>query len=132
MIMEHSILVKNIGAIMDKGFAKAVKSFSQMIGCKLSYTHNTITLLDSDQKFPYVSGGQGNHMVLTTNMIGDLSGRSYLILNEQERLEICRSASPAKELEVILQEALLLEIDNIISASVIGQLADDLGIEVYG
>jgi chemotaxis protein CheY-P-specific phosphatase CheC len=130
--MENSVLQKYISAIMNKGFEKAAKSFSHMVGGALSFAHSSTTLIAEEQDFTYVSGEKGELMVLSTNMIGDLSGRSYLILSEQERREICQAASPTRPLDEKLQEALLLEIDNIVSASVIGQLADDLGIEVYG
>jgi chemotaxis protein CheY-P-specific phosphatase CheC len=130
--MENSIQQKNIGLIMNKGFEKAAKSFSMLVNRPLSFSYLNMILVHHDQEFSYMSGQQGNLMVLTTNMIGELSGKSYLILNEQERAEICQSVSPTKELDIKLQEALLLEIDNIVSASVIGQLADELGIEVYG
>lgn len=130
--MENLVLQKYISAIMNKGFAKAAKSFSQMVGGALSFEHSNTTLIHDDRDFTYASEEQGELMVLSTNMIGDLSGKSYLILSEQERAEIYRSVSPTKPLDEKLREALLLEIDNIVSASVIGQLADDLGIEVYG
>ena len=125
-------LQKNIGLIMDKGFEKAARSFSQMVNRNLSFTNSSTVLINHEQEFYYSQGEEGKLMVLTTNLIGDLSGRSFLILNEKERAEICRSVSPTKVMDEKLQEALLLEIDNIISASVIGQLADDLGIEAYG
>ena len=129
--MENLALQRNISLIMNKGFEKAARSFSQMVNRNLSVAHSNSVLIDQDQEF-YYSAEEGNLMVLTTNMIGDLSGSSFLILNEKESAEICRSVSPTKVMEKKIQEALLLEIDNIISASVIGQLADDLGIEAYG
>jgi chemotaxis protein CheY-P-specific phosphatase CheC len=127
-----SIQQKNIGLIMNKGFEKAAKSFSTLVNRPLTFSHLNMLMVHHDQEFTYVSGERDNLMVLTTNIIGELSGKSFLILNDQERAEICRLVSPTKELDIKLQEALLLEIDNIISASVIGQLADDLEIEVYG
>lgn len=123
---------QNISLLLNKGFEKAAQSFSKLVNRPFTFSHSSINLVRYDQKFSGVSSEAGDLTVLTTNMIGELSGKSFLILSELERTEIYRSVSPIKEMDGKLQEAILLEIDNIVSASVIAQLADDLRIEVYG
>jgi chemotaxis protein CheY-P-specific phosphatase CheC len=117
---------------MNKGFNKAANSFSQMINRPISLAHSNTIVIQNVKEFTYVSEEEGKLMVLTTGMIGELRGKSFLILSEQEQKEICHAVSPGKPLSVEYQEALLLEIDNIVSASVISQIANDFNIQVYG
>ena len=117
---------------MTKGFEKAASSFAGFINRKISLAHSNIILISHDDQFSYLSGEEGTLSVLTTEIIGELSVLSFLILSDAESNEISRAVSPDKDLSPQLQEALLLEIDNIISASVIAQLANALQIEIYG
>ena len=64
-------------------------------------------------------------------MIGDISGKSYLIFNQEETEEVFRVLQTSV-VNNDLKDAFLKEIDNIISASVISELANALGIEIYG
>ncbi len=123
---------KRIGQIMNKGFNKAANSFSQMINRPISLAQSSTVIIQSIEEFSYTSEDEGNLMVLTTGMIGELRGKSLLILSEQEQKEICHAVSPNQPLTTQFQQALLLEIDNIVSASVISQIANDFNVQVYG
>lgn len=118
--------------MMNMGFEKASESFSTLMGRKVSFAHSNTVLIQKEQEFPNLSGEQGQLIILTTEIIGGLSGRSYLILSEQEQAEICACVSPSRPVDQKFREALLMEIDNIVSACVISQLANQLSIEVYG
>jgi len=130
--MEAREQQKYIAQLMSRGLEKAADSFSRFINRKMLLAQSNTILIEPNKTSPYVSDEKGNLTLLTTDIIGEVSGRSYLILSDREREEICYAVSPQLRLRAEIEEAMLLEIDNIISASVIGQLANELNIEVYG
>jgi chemotaxis protein CheY-P-specific phosphatase CheC len=129
--METS-LQKRISEVMNKGFRRAANSFSQMINRPISIPNSGTVIIQGVRDFIYTPQDEGKVMVLTTGMIGEMRGKSFLILSEDEQKEICQAVSPSQTLSVEYQQALLLEIDNIVSASVISQLANDFNLQIYG
>jgi chemotaxis protein CheY-P-specific phosphatase CheC len=123
---------KRISQVMNKGFGRAATSFSQMINRPVSFAHSSTVIVQSVREFSYTPEDEGKVMVLTTGMIGEIRGKSFLIISEQEQKEICQAVSPSQPLSVQYQQALLLEIDNIVSASVISQIANDFSVQIYG
>jgi chemotaxis protein CheY-P-specific phosphatase CheC len=119
--------------VMNKGFERAAQSFSQFIEVPITMTNTQFVLVRHDDDFTFVSEEKGNVYVLITQIIGEFAGKSYLIFNQEECEGVFQAVSKTKPgLSDSLKEPLLLEIDNIISASVIGALADSLTAEVYG
>ena len=74
---------------------------------------------------------QGDLYILVTQIIGDISGKSFLIFSSDESKEIFQALKLSISNDA-LKEAFLLEIDNIISASVIAELSNALHLEIYG
>jgi Chemotaxis protein CheC, inhibitor of MCP methylation len=117
--------------VMNTGFERAAASFSRLIGRPVKITSSQSILVRHDHELSCISEEEGDLIILVTQIIGDISGKSFLIFNHEESSEIFRTLNFGggnKE----LHEAFLLEIDNIISASVIAVLSNSLGIEVYG
>ncbi len=117
--------------VMNTGFERAATSFSRLIGKPVKITSSQSILVRHDYELSCISEEEGDLYILVTQIIGDISGKSFLIFNQDESHEIFRTLNFGggnKE----LHEAFLLEIDNIISASVISDLSNSLGIEVYG
>jgi len=117
--------------VMNEGFAKAASSFSKLINCAVKISNTQSVLVRHDSDFSYISQEQGDLYVLTTQIIGDISGKSFLILSQEESQEIFK-AIKSKSSNPELNEAFLLEIDNIISASVISEVSNMIGMEIYG
>lgn len=115
--------------IMNTGFTRAANSFSNMVGRPVRITNSASLLIRHDRDFTCFSEEKGDLVVLTTQIIGSISGKSFLIFSEEESREIFKTLKSTNEQ---LQEAFLKEIDNIISASVIAELSNALKIEVYG
>lgn len=74
---------------------------------------------------------------LKTNIIGDISGVCYLIFDQNEVNEIVSIGLPKSILEdpekcAEMTDAILLEMDNIIVASVVSELANALGCKIFG
>lgn len=117
--------------VMNQGFERAASSFSKMVGKSVTLTSSKSLLVKFDESLSYISEEPGELYVLTTNLIGEISGKSFLIFNKEESDSIFRTISPSMN-KPELNEAFLMEIDNIISASVISDLSNSLDIELYG
>lgn len=115
--------------LMNTGFTRAARSFSDMVGRPVRITNSASLLIRHDREFSCFSEEKGDLVILTTQIIGSISGKSFLIFSEEESQEIFKSLKSTNQ---GLQEAFLMEIDNIISASVIAELSNALSIEVYG
>jgi chemotaxis protein CheY-P-specific phosphatase CheC len=111
--------------ILQNGFERAAFSFSGIILNRVTVSGTVI----QGNEHVSLSDNQGELFVLTTQLMGDLAGKSYLILDFSASQEIKASMG---HLTRELHEAALLEIDNIVSAAVISDLSNALGIELYG
>lgn len=120
--------------IMNKGFAQAADAFSRFLDKPVIMSSTQSVLFHSHTGFSYLHQEKGSLYVLITQLIGTVTGTSYLIFSEQERGEILSAGNSwnFKDFNDQLKDALLLEIDNIISASVISELANVLHVEIYG
>ena len=80
---------------------------------------------------------QGELYVLTTTIEGELTGVCYLIFSEDEVHKLFQISLPEsiridKEKTKVMGEAILLEMDNIITASVITQFANFFKLSMQG
>ena len=122
---------ERLAQIMTIGFERAARSFSSLVNKRVKVTKCTSTMIhDADSKAAFAEES-GHLYVLITQVIGDVSGKSFLIFNQDESEEIFKAMN-LRMSNVALNEAFLMEIDNIISASVIAEMANALAIEVYG
>src|SRR4051812_9663514 len=112
--------------VMNNGFDRAAASFSQLTQRPVKIVNAQSILVRHDNDFSYISTEKGELYVLITQVIGGFSGKSFLIFNTDESQEIFRTLSSSHSSQ-LLNEAFLLEIDNIMSASVIAELADSFG-----
>jgi chemotaxis protein CheY-P-specific phosphatase CheC len=117
--------------IMSGGFERAARSFSSLVNKNVRMTRCNATILNATESRTPFSEESGRLYVLVTQVIGNISGKSFLIFNQAESEEIF-SAMNLPLSNTALNEAFLMEIDNIISASVIAELANALSLEVYG
>ncbi|MBL0741099.1 chemotaxis protein CheC [Chryseolinea lacunae] len=117
--------------VMNSGFQRAAVSFSKLINKDVRIVNSDATLLHGEEDFGGIAEEEGELNILITQIIGDISGKSFLIFNRDESQEIYKALN-TKVSNDALNEAFLLEIDNIISASVIAELSNFLSLEVYG
>lgn len=117
--------------IMQSGFEKATLSFSKFINrpVKMLNAHSSSIKQASD--LSYLSEEHGEMYVLITNIIGHITGKSFLIFSREESEEIFKALKSTVSNQ-FLNESFLLEIDNIISASVISEISNSLDLEIYG
>lgn len=82
-------------------------------------------------------GSTDERFVLTTNVKGELEGACYLIFTAEEVEKLLNKSLPSSVLEDeakknVMGDAILLELDNIISASVITQFSNFFKYKMYG
>lgn len=74
--------------------------------------------------------------VLTTEVKGNLQGRSYLLLTVPEAVWVIRrmniEIAPNAEWLSAMQQSALLELDNVLSAAAVTQIANQLDVFCYG
>jgi gamma-glutamylcyclotransferase (GGCT)/AIG2-like uncharacterized protein YtfP/chemotaxis protein CheY-P-specific phosphatase CheC len=95
--------------------------------CASLYGSNNTHLLN---QLPLPDGD--NLLLYTTNVMGEISGISHLIFSVEDTSEIVKKCMPSAVGSREMTEALLAEIDNILSASVVTQLANMLGKHMLG
>lgn len=122
-------------ALLNKGYKKAAQSFSKMarqevkiIPSSLSVSHDNIEVLNLLKKDEEL-------VLITTDIIGDLQGKSYLLFNQSECEAIfraCLQIQDSKIVQLIEAETFLKELDNILSATVITEFSNYLDVMIYG
>lgn len=76
-------------------------------------------------------------IVLKTEIKGNLNGNCYLFFSEEEQEKITSIVSPgienlSSEAKTEMEKAILMEIDNIVTASVVTQFSNLLNLKIYG
>jgi chemotaxis protein CheY-P-specific phosphatase CheC len=117
--------------VMNAGFSKAATSFSRFVNREIKIINSQSIVIRHDDDFSCISEEQGDLYVLITQIIGDITGKSFLIFNEEESKEIFGLMGTSVD-NIALREGFLMEIDNIISASVISEISNQLELDVYG
>ena len=131
MVMDFRDKEKALIHTMNQGFHRAAASFCHLINRPVKIFNGQSLLIHQDVDFSYVSEEEGDLFILITDIIGDISGKSFLIFNEEESNEIFKVLSSSMANDAF-KKAFLMEIDNIISASVISELSNALEVEIYG
>jgi len=123
--------------IISAGLVKAAESLS-------FFMNETITLNEFDQEdeisvhsLEIEKKNQSNIHLLITKVIGELNGVCCLIFSEEEANQLRNTALPPEvlnspEMMAEMSDGIMLEVDNIISASVITQFSNMLKVKIYG
>lgn len=78
---------------------------------------------------------EGPVLVLESGLRGEYAGKSYLIFTHENAanfLKLARPEQPDAGLEDEYSQALLLEMDNIVTAAVVTEMANALDLQLYG
>jgi len=123
--------------IISAGLVKAAESLS-------FFMNETITLNEVDQEdslsvsnIEIEKKNQSNIHLMITKVIGELKGVCCLIFSEEEADQLRKTALPPEvlnspEMMAEMSDGIMLEVDNIISASVITQFSNMLKVKIYG
>ena len=113
----------------ESGYANASQSLTQLTNCRTSFKnfHKGTVQFDAGflQAEEYIRF-TGSHVLLTTQIFGDVSGKSYLFLSETA-MEILTRAIPSNPNSSIdFKEEFIKELNNILSAAVLTKLSNVL------
>ena len=123
--------------IISTGLVKSAESLS-------FFMNETITLKDFDAEKQFyqpplelIKKSESNIQLLTTKVIGEMKGICCLIFSEEEANHLRSAALPPEilnspEMMAEMSDGIMLEVDNIISASVITQFSNLLKVKIHG
>lgn len=121
-----------IKSMIESGYDNAADSFSSLLGTPVTYDNYGINVLNSPGQVPEITQSDKPLTVVTTEIKGELNGKSYLIMDQQECDQIYAICMKAKAPETMLLKEFLKELDNILSAAVITGISNTLKLEIYG
>jgi len=136
--MKESTLpeIETAREIIAQGLQKSAQSLSFFMKEDMQLRETAFHLGRHENAFLNSFKSDDEFYVLSTHLKGDLNGLCFFIFTPEEKEELCRMALPAAMLDKPegqqMKEMLLLEVDNIISASVVTELANRLSLKVYG
>ncbi len=123
--------------LISTALANAADAFSKMAGEKVLVNQFNLIIAPPESSPLLPDASQEPLHILTTDVKGTIEGTSYLVFDAADTRRIFKVFAPGKEVAADgsldeLQQALLLELDNILSAAVITQLSNFLDIYIYG
>jgi chemotaxis protein CheY-P-specific phosphatase CheC len=120
--------------LISVGYGHAAKAFSAFSGHHITISNVKLEFSDDPKALSALVPGNSTFVTLTTDVIGDLKGKSYLIFSDKEVGRVVEACSPDKwkQSGADLTAHVLMELDNILSASVITELSNRLNLRIYG
>lgn len=123
--------------IVGVGLLKAAESLSFFMKEKITLDETDYDLNKPSSPADFTTKKGDNIHVLITEIIGDLKGVCCLIFNEEEADKLRHTALPVEitsnpEMMAEMKDGILLEVDNIISASVITMFSNILKHKMHG
>ena len=118
----------------ELGYANAAVSFTKICNRPVRCNHigTGFHSLAGQAFLKEVFAQNETSALLTTDIFGDFEGKSYLLLSRNEFDVVTRTIPEKGNSLIDLKEEFIKEMDNILSASVISRLADNLNQRVYG
>ncbi len=124
-------------SIINIGLGKAAESLSFFMKEQITTNELDFSISKLDKDLDFTNKYGDNIHFLITEVIGELKGVCCLIFSEEEADQLRKAALPAEilnspEMMSEMADAIMLEVDNIISASVITQFSNILNHSIYG
>lgn len=119
----------------ESGYINASLSLLQLTKCNVFFNNFHMGSVKLGPDFLQHTGYEkfsGSYLLLTTEIFGDISGKSYLFLSENAT-EILTSSVPShRDSPIDLKEEFIKELVNILSAAVITKLSNGLTKKMCG
>jgi len=120
----------------ELGYSSATQSLIQLTKNKIYFNnfHIGSHKLDQDSLAdpPYANKHCKMNVLITTEIFGEMVGKSYLVLSSEEFDLLTKDIPDSKDMTLNLKEDFVKEVDNILSASVITKLSNELNLKMYG
>lgn len=123
---------KALEKAFESGFSNASQSLSLLAKSKVFYNnfhHGSHDFSRPNLGENYQRYNGKPRMLLTTEVFGDVSGKSYLFFSEKD-YELLTQTIPESALN--LKDEFAKEVDNILSAAVITKLSNELNKKMFG
>jgi len=124
--------------IINEAMEKAAQSINMIVGCEAKVMKIDFSFPNIDGAIQYSNKTEHFTHIIKTAVAGNLSGASYLILSPEDVNKIHLKCLPEEVVKTdnvknkALKGALLLEMDNIISASTVTVFANHMDQMIYG
>ena len=131
---EESIL-ETLKNAFESGHTNATLSLSKMTRTEIYYTNFRMGFHTLDPDYLGKDGTfnrEGASLLFTTEVFGDVTGKSYLLISDEEFALLTHGIPDSKDPGINLKEEFAKELDNILSASVITRLSNELKRKMYG
>jgi chemotaxis protein CheY-P-specific phosphatase CheC len=137
MVRLSEVEVAAIREILNHGFQKAAESLAFFMNDRITIKASEFRIETIGEYRNSFRIKNSSKYVLTTQIIGEISGYSYLVFSESDTHRLFELGIPAtidrnSPAFTMMSNALLLELDNIVSASVITQFANILSCKMHG
>jgi chemotaxis protein CheY-P-specific phosphatase CheC len=119
----------------EAGYLNAALSLSRLTGGGISFNNFRFSnhkLHDTNFDTHARESREGTDLMLTTEIFGDLSGKSYLLLSVDELAWLTSKIPGHASQQENMTEEYIKEVNNILSASVITWLSNHLESKIYG
>jgi chemotaxis protein CheY-P-specific phosphatase CheC len=119
----------------ESGYTNAALSFSKFMGAEIGYvkTHQGLHTVDDAEAGNLQEIDRYNaNLLVATDVIGEVNGKSYLLLNTHEFDQLSQRVYGTQDALTEFKEEFIKELDNVLSASVITKLANALKLNMYG
>lgn len=125
--------------LINSGMVKVIEAFRSVCNLDVEVRKTTFRVFNNKMDRPAAIRKTGSLVLLTTDMVGEISGKSYLIFSEPECRQIYDACIPGRSnnttnepINEPMKEALLLELDNVLSATMITEFSNRLDVKVFG
>ena len=119
--------------IVNIALAHAAESFSKLANKSITLHSIEIPLEKSfDDRIDSQLNTSEELNVLITYIKGEFSAASYLIFTKDAGEVVSKMLSPGTKVSEEFIDAMLLEVDNILTASVVTQLSNFFDVDIYG
>jgi len=119
----------------ESGYSNAAASLSKMIKDKICFNNSYFGFhrMDSNDFSNKKSFSRNeSNILITTEIFGDVTGKSYFLISDREFDLLTHGIPEGRDPNVNLKEEFAKELDNILSASVITKLSNELNQKMYG
>lgn len=121
--------------LLNIAFANSADSFSSIAKQTVLFEPIMFEIDQDAENFEIVSSGVQDYVVLETSIMGNMSGKSYLLFDSDQAEYIHEVGLPKSitgDQRKELEDAILLEIDNMLAAAVITEFSNLMSIAMYG
>jgi len=134
MSSEAENIQATIKNAFEAGYLNAATSLSVLVNKKFVFEgfYQTSYRIDSISLDTQDISSLGGLTLLTTDVFGDVHGKSYLFLSAHDCEVLTKNIPQSGNSKIDFHREFLKEVDNILSAAVISKLSDGLNMKMYG